>query len=276
MLKITSNTTIKNCQVSKYEFTSKNARALAKEVQDLKRRLDIVLNRNVWSTAPIASVDLTWATERGFDLQTKPPSGTGIEPMVFVRLLLGSVCRHMNTPEELATVPSNALIGWNRRRHMAKTREEADEKREFLDQKTLSNEDGHAHAVKQFGLVICGEGKHRYELYADFFDDMLVNLSQMEYPEAHQLKLSKVRGDPHMLHLACKQANGTVEKCLLPFGYLSEKLLAQIGVQVSGTWSAMPWSDEITKLVGSSASRATKLSFKPAKIRGEILAASYV
>lgn len=276
MLEPTHKSSINNHQVQHFNFQSQEGRDFAKEVQDFKRRLDVVLNSVAWRRNAVLEEDLKWAEEQGFDLGNRAPTGQGIPPDQFVRLLVGSNIKYTSADSILANVPASSLIGWNRRRHKAEDQIEANEKMEWLDELTIAKKDGHAALLNPFGLIVCGEGKHRYELFADFSNSMLANISQLSYPDPRTLQLRRVRGAPGMLYLSRKGQGVSGEGSLLPFGDLSARLLASVGLEVTGTWTAVPWSRTIDRFSAGSISKAIRYCLNPNLLRTALLNSVYV
>lgn len=275
MLKPKHQTVIKGHTITQYEAKGSQEQII-RQIQKFKRRLDIVLNATAWGNKEVTAADIQWANEIGFSLAELAPSGTGMSPVSFIKLLVGPFLKYMAAKSELVTVPSWTLIGWNRRRYKAHTQAEADATQNKLLLDTLSKNDGHAYIVEPFEFVICSEGKHRYELFADYFLEMPVNVTFIIYPKKSRITLRKVWRTNKLLHICHRDEDGGVSEALLPFADLSETLLAHAGIKVCGTWIACPWSSTVQELAHYNFRRAIALSINPSELQKIVLASSYV
>lgn len=255
--------------------------ALIAPITALKRRLDRVLNSKAWHDGLVSADDVQWARDQGFALPKKP-SGTGIEPQHFIKWIVGPYWfnKHLSA-YQLTLFPSWAAVGWNRRLHKSDSPEHAQRKRRELDQDTIDSENGREAAysswIAPLPLVVCGEGKHRAELYADYFPDMLTNLGVEALPDASTLLIRRIARAPRLAVLQHTRPDSKREYALLPFPDLSIPLLASIGVRTdASTWLPLPYVTDIY-LPGHRAQYFTVSDLlHPERLRTAILEAGYV
>ncbi len=256
-------------------------RQIIEPVTMLKERLDRVLNSNAWNAGEVTSEDVEWAKREGFDLENSP-SGTGVCPVRYARWIVGSSLQSGETMSSVLTrVPSWSAIGWRRRRHAAKDEADARSRRARLDTDTAAGNDGTGDWLQPLPLVICGEGKHRAQMHALYFTDMLVNLRVQRLPATQSLRLRRVLGAPRLLALQHRKHDGRWMTSLLPFPELSQPLFEAIGVrEPRGWWIAWPWHD-VVRQVAAEARWGPKISpwwlfLGPSKLRSALLRSGYV
>jgi hypothetical protein len=254
-------------------------RPLIEAITQFKLRLDRVLNRAAWLAGAVAGDDIAWAAALGFECSEAP---SGINPEAFLALIVGPFrarCEPRFSPR-LSRIPPWAAVGWQRRRHQAFDAADARARRAAIDAETIAHGDGSGRWLRPLPLVICGEGKHRTQLHAQFFDDLLANLEATDLPRPGALRLRRVLGAPQLLALQCRGEAGW-ETALLPFPALSLPLFAALGVVPRGWWIAAPWSPPLRTIVNRMRRMAPfptrfALAMWPARLHTALLEASYV
>lgn len=257
-------------------------RPLIEAITQLKVRLDRVLNRAAWLAGEVTADDIAWAAALGFEC-TEAPSGTGINPEAFLVWIVGPFRARGEAPRSsprLSRIPPWAAVGWQRRRHQAVDAVDAHARRAAIDADTIAQADGTGRWLRPLPLVICGEGKHRAQLHAQFFDDLLVNLEATDLPRPGDLRLRRVLGAPQLLALQCRGEDGW-DTALLPFPALSLPLFAALGVAPRGWWIAAPWSPALRTLLNRLRRKGPcptpfALALRPARLRPALLEAFYV
>lgn len=253
---------------------------VVRELQALKLRLDIVLNSGAHAAGLVTEQDSNWAHEVGFDLSNHAPSGTGINPSAFNQLITGGYYHWPPEESFLAEVPHESTIGWKRRTYAAVTQAQASQIQQQLRDATLNQRDGSGMVCNPIGMVILGEGKHRYELHATHQLPLLVRLDVYHYPDPKNIRLRRVLGCPDMLHITGPGDHGTQTQRLLPFADLSRRLLATIGIPIQGTWVATPFSSVIHDLQRRASQPrslrgALRMCLQPELLRRAVLDCSY-
>lgn len=224
-------------------------RHIAREIQALKLRLDIVLNSRAYAAGLVPEQDRAWACEMGFDLPADGPYGDGMDPSTFNALLTGGFYEELSSSGVLvlSEAPPDSLIGWKRRTYDPVSPEQAAAIAAQLRTRVIVDYDGTGVVYEPLELVILGEGKHRYELHAHHGLPLLLYLETYRYPAPERIRLRRVLGCPGMLHITYTRADGKKEERLLPFADLSRRLLATIGIAVEGVWVPTPLSSAVRR-----------------------------
>lgn len=248
MLKSKTKYRIGKHEIRVLENGNLNQRQVVREVQALKMRLDIVLNARAHHAGLPSARDRSWAEEIGFDLACHAPIGDGIDTGTFNVLITGGY--YSSKPDDgfLAEVPHDSAIGWKRRTHQPVTFPQAVQIQQQLREAALVHGDGSGIVCNPIGMVILGEGKHRYELHATHKLPLLLHLDVYQYADPKNIRLRRVLGCPDMLHITGPGDHGTQTQQLLPFADLSRRLLATIGIPIQGTWVATPFSSVVHDL----------------------------
>jgi hypothetical protein len=242
-------------------------------ITKFKERLDRVLNYNAWAAGEVTAEDQDWARRAGFEIDG-PPSGEGVCPQRFAEWIVGPFRRSANwtTISSLSRIPSWSAVGWRRKRHIARDEAQAEAARQNLERRTAMGNDGTGYWLEPLPLVICGEGKHRAQMYAQYFPDMLINLRSHGLPAADDLRLRRVLGAPRLLALQHRSYSGDWETALLPFPEMSQPLFAAMGVHApTGWWIPWPFGRSTRQLLNTLGVHPVSAAVHPDRLRSAVL-----
>jgi hypothetical protein len=281
MLNTKSKYRIGKQEIRVLENSKLNQSPVVRQIQAFKMRLDIVLNARAHGAGLVSERDRSWAEEVGFDIAKHAPSGDGIDTGTFNVLITGGY--YSSKPDDgfLAEVPHDSAIGWKRRTHQPVTFPQAVQIQQQLREAALVHGDGSGIVCNPIGMVILGEGKHRYELHANHKLPLLLHLDVYQYADPKNIRLRGVLGCPDMLHITGPGDQGEQKQRLLPFADLSRRLLATIGIRIQGTWVPTPFSSLVQEVQlraynSTSLRDALRLCLRPELLRRALLDSSYV